>query len=93
MKNAKILFGVLGVMLFTLILLPSNVSAKANFDELLTDGKLVVNSVKTTINEMAYTVIYSLGDNVMLLVLLGTMSLIGIIGVLIHLIKRKNTLG
>ena len=58
MKNIKILLGVLGVMLFTLILLPSNVSAKANFDELLTDGKLVVNSVKPTSNEMAYTVIY-----------------------------------
>lgn len=46
-----------GFWLFTLLLLPNNVLAQADFDSILTDGKLEVHSVKPTSKEMAYTII------------------------------------
>ncbi len=39
------------------LILPKTVLAEADFDSILTDGKLVVHSVKPTSQEMAYTVI------------------------------------
>lgn len=56
MKRFKI-WGVL-LIIGCIFILPNKVLAKANFDKILTDGKLVINSIKPTNDEMAYTVIY-----------------------------------
>lgn len=56
-KNKIIMILILALILF----LPNTVLAEANFDDLLTDGKLVINSIKPTSDEMAYSVIYEYG--------------------------------
>lgn len=62
MKMLKKLALLLALLMFATIILSSNVFASEDvFDKLLTDltdGKLVVHSVKPTSQEMAYTVVY-----------------------------------
>lgn len=56
MKKFKI-WGAL-LIIGCIFLLPNKAFAEADFSKLLTNGKLVINSVKPTNDEMAYTVIY-----------------------------------
>lgn len=60
MKKLKKLTLFLALLMFAIIVLSSNVFAESEevFDKILTDGKLVVHSVKPTSKEMAYTVVY-----------------------------------
>lgn len=59
MKKFKKLTLFLAFLMFATIILSSNVFATSEdvFDKILTDGKLVVHSVKPTSKEMAYTVV------------------------------------
>ena len=49
-------FKTLGILLIMgcVFLLPNKVFAKANFDELLTNGKLVINGIEPTTVEEAF---------------------------------------
>lgn len=59
MKKVKKLVLFLVLLLLTVIVLSSDVFASEDiFDKLLTDGKLVVHSVKPTDKDMAYTIVY-----------------------------------
>lgn len=59
MKKFKKLALLLAFLIFATIILSSNVFASEDvFDKLLTDGKLVVHSVKPTSQDMAYTIVY-----------------------------------
>ena len=59
MKKFKKLALILAFLMFATIILSSNVFASGDiFDKLLTNGKLVVNSVKPDSKDMAYTIVY-----------------------------------
>ena len=65
MKKFKKMLLFLAILMFAILILPNKTFASedALFDKLLTDGKLVVHSIKPTTKEAAYTLVYE--NNIM----------------------------